>query len=451
MKPVAHRGRPGRRRYAVVLGVVGALLIVLSTAAVAGAHNSLAGSDPADGAVLAAAPTQVVLFFASPAPLDTASVELIDVSGNRTPIESLGHGPGGDSEIVAPIPESVGGSLAGAVTVRWRLVGPDGHPVTGRVGLTVAGQDGAGADTLATGPPGAAVEPAAVAGEPGRAGDLFRWLVRWAAYAALAVLIGLVSAGAWLMPSSWRALRVRAAALGAGALVGVLGVVQLLQLAGDIGGRSSLGAWSDLGSALRTSVGLALAVRVMASVALVVVLAGPRARRGRRWPVIGVPVDVVHHAAAAVWLGGLAVVGRLALGSRSAESLVPPVQRFTRLAPVAVGVLVVTGIVQSLRLTGMPDLSFGSTHTNLLVGKVVVLGAMLVVADVNRKRVARRFRTPDQVRPGAVWALRRAMVVELCLGLVIVALTAALVVSSPPVATATGGGGDEIGLSGRAT
>jgi copper transport protein len=443
------------RRIAVLFAVVCTLLAVLWPAAVAGAHNSLAGSDPADGATPAVAPAQMVLVFAADVPLDTASAEVVDVTGARTQLEPLTHGPGGDAEIVAPLPALP----VGTATVRWRLVGSDGHPVTGRVTFVVPDPSGATV-TVPGGTEAAGVVPAgpAASDTSGIGGGSLRWALRMLSYVGLLVLIGVVTAAAWLLPSSWRDPRVRVAGLVAPGVVGGLAAVQLLVLAGDIGGRSPFGAWGDLPAAIGTTAGAALLLRLVVAGLVVGVLAGRLVRpeqvwrvaaalvvvllatwsfaghaRSMRWPLLGVPVDVAHHGAAAVWLGGLVVVGRIGLSARSPEALVPPLQRFSRLARLAVGVLVVTGVVQAVRLTGLPDLSFGSAHTNLLLGKVVVLGAMLAVADVNRKRVARRFADPRRVNAGVTWALRRAMVVELCLGLAIVALTAALVVSTPPV------------------
>jgi len=439
---------------ALLLVVVCAVGVLVGTAAVAAAHNSLAGSDPAEGATPAEAPPSIVLRFASPAPLDTASVEVIDVTGSRTEVAGLAHGPGGESEIVAPLPALP----AGPVTVRWRLVGPDGHPVTGRVGFVV-GDPSAGVvdipnSTPAGGPvPGPGEDSAAAVS----AGGSLRWSLRVLSYGAVTLLIGLVAAGSLLHEPGGVERRVRAALLACGA-AGVLAAVQLLVLAGDIEGRSPITAWSGLGSALGTTAGAALLFRVVLAVLLAGVLAGRLVRpeqmgpvtaalcvlllltwsfaghaRSMRWPVLGVPVDVAHHGAAAVWLGGLLVMSRLGMTGRSPDALAWSLQRFSRLAQVAVGTLVVTGVVQAVRLTGLPDLSLGTAHTNLLVGKVVLLGAMLAVADVNRKRVARRFSDPRDATPGIVWAVRRAMGVELCLGAVVVALTAALVVSPPPV------------------
>jgi methionine-rich copper-binding protein CopC len=57
------------------------------------AHNTLLSSDPADGASLSAAPTQVVWVFDNSVPLDTMTVTLIDASGTRRTVARNGDVP----------------------------------------------------------------------------------------------------------------------------------------------------------------------------------------------------------------------------------------------------------------------------------------------------------------------------------------------------------------------
>ncbi len=82
------------------LFTIACVTVVLATSTTASAHNSLVSSDPADGATLATAPTQLMFVFDKPVPLDTLSVELIDSSGVRTDLTGSAHGPTGDTEVV---------------------------------------------------------------------------------------------------------------------------------------------------------------------------------------------------------------------------------------------------------------------------------------------------------------------------------------------------------------
>jgi copper transport protein len=153
--------------------------------------------------------------------------------------------------------------------------------------------------------------------------------------------------------------------------------------------------------------------------------------RSLRWPILGVPLDVVHLAAAAAWIGGLAFMGLLVMRTASSDEQVTAVKAFAPVASRSVGALVVTGVLQSLRIDRGPIALFTTTHGRLLIVKVVVLGLMLYVANVNRTRVATRFRAKEPGR-GLRMMLQRAMVTEAAVGLSILAVTAILVVNSPP-------------------
>jgi methionine-rich copper-binding protein CopC len=99
----------------------------------ASAHNSFVRSDPADGALLTSAPTQIALTFASAVVLDQLQVDFTDASGARSALNGFAHAPSGQTTVLVPVPTAV----TGAVSFRWKLVGSDGHTVTGRVGLTI--------------------------------------------------------------------------------------------------------------------------------------------------------------------------------------------------------------------------------------------------------------------------------------------------------------------------
>jgi copper transport protein len=447
-----------RRLCSAALFLIGVTALVIGAGSPAGAHNTLTGSDPAPGEVRSAAPPQLTLRFANPVPLETLTVQLIDASGARTALSGFDHGAAGATEVVAPLPP-----LTGDVTLRWRLVGPDGHPITDRIEFHVS-VPGVGTDAGAGSPGGSVEAPAPRAadlGAPWSTPSPVRWVLRWLSYVAMVGLGGLLGAAAWLVPGTWDHPQIRRWVAGALGGVGLLALLQLTVVTSDIRGAPLWGSLGALPAAVGTDAGVALVVRVVAVLVMAAVLlraGGPRPvpwvgvgllfafllatwaygghSRSMRWPLLGVPVDVAHHAAAAIWLGGLVTVSRLGLGERRADEVVTCVQRFARLAMVAVGVLVATGVVQTLRLTGSPAALWSASHGRFLLFKLVLLGVLLKVADINRGRVARRFRHPGQVTPGAVWALRRAMGTEFVVGLAIIGVTAALVVAPPAVADA---------------
>jgi copper transport protein len=110
------------------------------------------------------------------------------------------------------------------------------------------------------------------------------------------------------------------------------------------------------------------------------------------------------------------------------------VRRFSQVAATCVAVLVATGILQSIRLVGSPGALFDADHGQYLALKVAILVAMLGIANVNRRRVDARLHEPSDL-PNHLAALRRAVVAEFAIGLVIIGVTAAMVVSPPATST----------------
>ena len=119
-----------------------------------------------------------------------------------------------------------------------------------------------------------------------------------------------------------------------------------------------------------------------------------------RWPEIGIITDVAHHSAAAAWIAGLAIVSWIVIPTT------PP------------------------DVVGNPIDLLDADHGRYLVAKLVVLAAMLVVANVNRRRIDSRLDDTITIEQH-LGPIRRAVVAEFAIGLAVVAITAAMVVSPP--------------------
>lgn len=123
-----------RTRSTLLAGAaVGALALVvpMSLASPAAAHDELLSTLPADGASVAAAPTEVSLTFGEEAQRLGTAVVVTDAAGKR-----LGDGPVVvDGPTVTQAITSP--TAAGVVRVSYRVVSADGHPVTGTVSFTV--------------------------------------------------------------------------------------------------------------------------------------------------------------------------------------------------------------------------------------------------------------------------------------------------------------------------
>jgi copper transport protein len=447
----------------ISVGFLFALVAFVGSARPAWAHNSFVGSDPADGAVVEKVPPKLTLTFASEVVLAQLTVDFIDATGSRSALPGFSHSPDGTNAVLVPIPPAA----AGTVTFRWKLVGSDGHTVSGRVGLTIGSQAQEAAPTTITvvdtavtasvpsnatvaitaADTAAAIDqstPAPAAESSASTGSkaLIRWLLRLAAFVGLVAVAGVGEA--WYLP----AVR-QATALGLGAIV-VSTFVTALGFYGEI---------NNLGVFLGTSYGLALVMRLILTpaIALAFFVWHPQ-DEGTRWfgiaaglvalaatwswsghprslplALVGVPLDVIHLIAAAVWIGGLAFMGLVVMRLGTAEEQFDAVKAFAPVASRSVTALVVTGVLQSLRIDGNPLALFTTTHGQLLLLKIAVLALMLYVANVNRNRVRTRFRTKHPSR-GIHTMLQRAMVTEAAVGLLILAVTAVLVVNSPPPA-----------------
>lgn len=448
---------------ASVVAVSGALFLAPSSVS---AHNSLVSSDPADGSALEVAPTQVTWLFDKPVPLETLTVTLIDATGIRTELVGSVHGPTGENVVVTPLPVL----LPGPVSVRWRLVGPDGHPVTGRVDITVS-QPAVATSQLEAAPttsvaqvsPNVPSVPGAPTGDSADVtdrsysmGPVVRWAVRYVSYAAIMAIVGILLTSATVWPGAGDHPLLRRIVSGSLFATVALGFIQLLVLASDVSGRAPWSSFGSIATATTTDAGMALSLRIALALSMWVVLfAADIAHRdvywtavaipglgllgtwafaghsaSMRWPVVGVIVDVVHHAAAGLWIGGLAIVGRIVLAASKPAPVEMTVRRFSSVAAVCVGVLVATGAIQALRLVGSPLALLEATHGRLLVAKLAILGVMLAMANTNRRRLARGLSSSSEIERD-IGALRRAVLGEFVTGVAIVGLTAAMVVSPP--------------------
>lgn len=124
---------PRRRTLpAVLASALLAAAVLLVPAAPASAHDELVSTDPSADAVLDALPPQITLTFSAEVLTDAGAtvVEVTDASG-----ASL---TAGDPEPAgAEVTQALTGAASGAVTVKWRVVSSDGHPIDGSFAFTV--------------------------------------------------------------------------------------------------------------------------------------------------------------------------------------------------------------------------------------------------------------------------------------------------------------------------
>lgn len=154
--------------------------------------------------------------------------------------------------------------------------------------------------------------------------------------------------------------------------------------------------------------------------------------------------DVAHGWAAAVWVGALAAFFLLlrprAAVARSAAALHGALHGFAGVGTLLVAVLIATGLINSWFLVG-PDRIGGLATTpygRLLSLKILLFVAMLGLAAVNRfqltPRLGRVLANPDR-HAAPLAALRRSVVIETAIGLIVLALVAWFGTLAPPSAS----------------
>jgi methionine-rich copper-binding protein CopC len=123
---------PATRLIAVLAAALLALAAIVLTAPHASAHNSLQGTDPADGSTVATAPERVTLTFDEAAQALGTEIVVLAPDGSTV---SDGAPELGDVTVT----QALAGTLpAGTYTVQYRVTSADGHPISGTFTFTAS-------------------------------------------------------------------------------------------------------------------------------------------------------------------------------------------------------------------------------------------------------------------------------------------------------------------------
>ena len=441
----------------LLLSLAGSLcLVIFLLSGPVLAHNSLTTTTPSDGSTLAVSPTSWVLTFAKEVPLASATAEIVAADGVRTSLQTPTYGAA-TNIISFPLLSN----LTGSVTARWRLVGVDGHVISGRVGFTVLAESSSllvPTQTVPTASPTTiqaiptSIDDGSIAPIP----ELPRQVLRFLNYGALLMLVGLmfvefdIARGVLGFALAQRTMRIASIGLTASA------TLQMLIFTADITGKTLFGSLGSIGATIETIPGSMLVMKVLISCIIgfiafrrqiahaspssawwipalllqyFITLAYTGHSRSQRWPIIGIPADVIHTTAAGVWLGGLLVLLWIVVPRVSDGEAIQVLQRFGTAAKTAVIALVVTGLFQTLRLHDNPWSIFTTVHGQLLLVKLFLFAAMLRYADINRQSLDRLFAGEANIVRIKQQVIRTSLIETFC-GLAVVAVTAVLVSSS---------------------
>ncbi|WP_104107933.1 copper resistance protein CopC [Nocardioides sp. 616] len=430
------------RRWPALLAAAAALLLCLLAASPAWAHAQLVGTDPVSGTVLPEAPEQVTLSFSEPVLLTSRRVTTYDAQGSV--VASSASTADGQVRVVFE------DRLArGTYVVAWFVVSSDGHPISGSL-------------TFSVGERSASVRPPPPPAESSATVTSTQAVASWATYLGLLTSAGLVVfvvlvlprryAGRLLLARVRRLLRLAVALALVGAAVGVAVAglyAQGLELDAVLTSFDASLVRKELGSALLLAAALVTAAAVFGSTppgprrsallltcaALAVcapALVGHTRSYGPAPLVLG--ADVLHLAAGAIWLGGLA---GLTLTLRSGTSDVSSrrdaevLARFSAVAGPLVLAVAVAGVLLAWRILGSWSALVETTYGTLLLVKVALGLAVAAVAAFNRFRLLPRVRRSPFGDPSAGALVRRTVLAELALLVVLLVVTGFLVGRAP--------------------
>ncbi|MGB5953119.1 MAG: CopD family protein [Ornithinimicrobium sp.] len=464
------------RRLAAAVGF--AMVLLVAAAMPALAHTDLDNTTPADGAIVDQPVDEVRLTFTLPVTELGDGVSLRGPDGQvSADVRSAQDGLVWIASVKEPLP-------AGTYTSQWTVAASDGHPLSGEFTFTVEvdnpeegadSADGSAADPQDSGPaPGETEEVAGVQEEStsitGTAGDASGIAEVVARFAGAAALWGALVAGGGLAfavavlrgsdrqdtPVVSRAIRwsaalillalavrvmARAVVVNQGDLSAALSPAAITTALGDrtrwVFGLQAVGALVVLLSSramLRKPWAVAVGLVGLGSGH---VLAGHSITAEPRWVVLA--ADIAHLLAAAVWVGGVVMLGVLLRHRRKHGRYLDAAAlgaRFSVIAAGSVAVVGVAGVVLALTILDRPQQLWVTNWGLLLLVKVAVVAVVAGMGTFNHFRVVPRLATATR-RDGSggdpAEALARSTTRETGVMIVIVLLTAWLVVAASPM------------------
>ena len=447
------------RRWALAAAL--AALLAGAGLAPAGAHANLVRAIPAAGSTVDRPPQVVAAEFSERLEPAFSRIDVLDASGSSVTDGPSQVDPSNRSAILVRVPPLADGTYV----VTWRTLSVvDGHLIRGSYVFSVG--EPIDAD-LASAPASALVLSPA---EPVLRAALLigAMLVLGTAvhvpliFAPAARSVGISDAGSRYVELAWIGF-----GLAVGAHVGLL-LTQAVGLAGDaeadlasaVGDALGLGQWGTLWivravvlAVLAPALMLAgrqerpirawLPVAVLAAGVLVTVSLGSHAAALLESTAAATSADVLHLLTAAVWAGGLAplllslVHARRALDGQPRRRLLGAlVARFSTIATISVGALVITGAFATwIQVVELPRLA-RTDYGWALLAKLALVAPLLGLGAINLLWTRRRL-GGDRPTAAGRWA-SRLVAAELLFGVAVVAVVGLLTSLEPARQVALG-------------
>jgi copper transport protein len=457
------------------------------------AHAIVLSTEPAIDEVVPASPGSVIIRFNEPIEISFGALRVYSTDGDRVDAGDAEHIEGATEAVEVPLESDL---PRGTYTVTWRVVSADGHPISEafvfHVGAPGEKPEGI-ADEILAGESGA-----------GRLPGILYGTTRWLNFAGLLVLSGagvflvavwrrsgkatrrpaaaertfsrkwtVIAIASWVtallatiasfvfqgaiagdLPLS-DALSVSVIRDLAGTRFGIVGLFKL-GLLGAVAGLFVVGrrrlqsVTGESAGAASPSHHLPVWMIVTGGVLLLGLMATPglAGHAGTTDPVaLNLLADMLHLTAAAAWIGGLVLLLAAAfpaikgLAERDSVALLAPVVgRFSDMALIAVGVIVVSGTYRAwLEVAAWRGFT-AATYGWVLLIKIAAFVPLVVLGAVNNRWTKPRIQeaaAAEQPSATPLRALRRLVAAETVLVGVVLALTA-LLVNLPPARVAAG-------------
>ena len=442
--------RPGR----LVLATLAALAALALVAVPAWAHANLVRASPSPGTAVDPAPLVVYAEFSEAIDPGYSSLEVLDANGQSVTTGATEADPTSQVAMLVPVADLADGTYV----VVWRTLSVvDGHVIRGSFAFGV-GQPVA-ADV--------AVAVASIESSPAAA------VARWLLFMGVALLIGgplqVVMQRRGSQPERRRVVERRTALLllGAGllALAGQIGLLgtQILVLGGDsllagFGEVFGAGQWGVLWIARTVALVVVLILADQASsaeaggrrgevafggVALAGVVMAATISLGSHAAALvdvapALAADLIHLLAVGAWVGGLPVLLLVVLEARRRQSngsvasdLTEAAARFSAVATVAVGLIVVTGVYNAWLHVLEPSRLWSTEYGVLLLVKLALVAPLLALGGVNLGWTRPRLAAAGAVEARARRSLRTLVVAEIVLAAAVLGVVGFLTEHEP--------------------
>ncbi|MBW5435960.1 copper-binding protein [Bradyrhizobium canariense] len=403
-----------------LLAALATLLLVVGFATGVSAHAALVAVEPASGSMLASAPKAVELRFNET--VTPGAIRLIDGAGRaRDDVRVNASGETISVVMPADLPQ-------GTAVVSYRVISQDGHPV-------------AGSAIFSIGTPTGTQPPANADGGL----NVLIWLARVGLNLGLFVGVGGVFFARWVAWSMTGMTVPRVAlAIGLTSAVVSIGVLGLDLLGLPLSALATMAPWkvasgTSAGPALLVAIAAmlfallalghawcarALAIIAFVGVGLSLAMTGHAATAPPE--LLTRPTIFLHGLGVAFWIGALAPL--VALLSKTSAAALPVVNRFSRIAALAVGVLALTGLALAIVQLEKPSALVETRYGLILSIKLALVLVLLALAALNRFRLTPALAGDHK----AAQSLKRSIVLECAIALGIFAVVAGWRFTPPP-------------------